>query len=332
MRVESIIMFICQTGRVVGERKYRYEFLARSFRDGKRVRREYLINLSRLPEDLAGLIKNFVHGRLSLRLPDSSGVAVLRHLWKEEGLQSLMNIPSEDERRVFAMVASKIVGPDRNRSTDARDLPDDPMKVSATLDLLEKKKREIMNRLHRTLESPSELTLLLVRHPSRFLSGLALDEKRNPLDLQIWRGSQLDFTLLRRELDRLRTRFWVKKVKVVGKPAAVREGMIRNPFPSVQLSLLDQEGDDLDTPDPLEHLELPKGERDLSGYQQELLRMGVSGKRDPILSFLALHLLRRAGYRLEKHGVTRWPGEIFRELQGVSLCRSYLQALGISLA
>lgn len=117
-------MYIRETWKKQSGKTNRWKFVVESFRDKQgKVKHKYLVNLSKLPAELAALIEAFVKKQPVsvgvfaqdpvevLTALDYGGVAALLHRWNQEQLDHVLGLNSDASDLVKAMVFNRILAP-----------------------------------------------------------------------------------------------------------------------------------------------------------------------------------------------------------------------------
>src|SRR3954469_18731824 len=104
-----------------GEREYRSVLLRRSYREGGRVKKETLANLSHLPDELVELIRGWLRGerylaggeelRIERSLPAGHVDAVLAMARRLELARLLDRAPSRERDLCLAMICQRLLAP-----------------------------------------------------------------------------------------------------------------------------------------------------------------------------------------------------------------------------
>jgi transposase len=163
-----------------GEREYHSHLLRRSYREGGKVKKETLANLSRLPPELIELIRGFLRGERYLEqgealeiersLPAGHVEALLQMSRRLELARLLDRSPSRERSLVLAMVVQRVLRPDSKlaiaralgRSTLASELGvegADQDDLYRAMDWLLERQERIEGRLARRHLSEGELVL-----------------------------------------------------------------------------------------------------------------------------------------------------------------------------
>ncbi len=110
-----------------GDREYHSHLLRRSYREGGKVKKETLANLSHLPPELIELIRGFLRGERYLErgqaleversLPAGHVEALLRMAKRLELAQLLERAPSRERDLVVAMVVQRVIAPGSKLAT-----------------------------------------------------------------------------------------------------------------------------------------------------------------------------------------------------------------------
>src|SRR5213592_1515186 len=104
-----------------GDRVYTAHLLRRSYREGGRVRKETLANLSHLPEEVIALIRGALRGQRYLTagealtversLPAGQVEAALAMARRLELARLLDRQPSRERQLCLAMIVQRVIGP-----------------------------------------------------------------------------------------------------------------------------------------------------------------------------------------------------------------------------
>jgi len=163
-----------------GEREYRSVLLRRSYREGGRVKKETLANLSHLPDELVELIRGWLRGerylaggeelRIERSLPAGHVDAVLAMARRLELARLLDRAPSRERDLCLAMICQRLLAPGSKlqatralgQSTLASELSvegADADELYAALDWLGERQEAIQARLARRHVANGELVL-----------------------------------------------------------------------------------------------------------------------------------------------------------------------------
>ena len=249
--------------------------LRESYREGKRVRKRTLANLSKWPPHLVEGFRTLLKGGTALaRLEDSfevdrslphGHVAAVLGMIRKLGLDRLIGPDCPERDRVLGMVAARIVHPGSKLGTvrgwakaSARDSLGETLGIDdsdendlyAAMDWLAKRQEPIERRLaERHLRDGSlvlyDLTSVYLegRRCSLAARGHSRDGKRGklqiefgllcdadgcPVAVEVFRGNTADPATVGSQIDRLKKRFGLQRVILVGDRGMLTEARIRD--------------------------------------------------------------------------------------------------------
>jgi hypothetical protein len=242
-----------------GDREYTSHLLRRSYREGGRVKKETLANLSHLPEEAIDAIRRTLRGELLVAadeafaiersLPAGHVQAALVMARRLELARLVDRRPSRERDLCLAMIVARAIAPASKlqtvRALEQCTLADelgvagaDEDDLYGALDWLLERQTRIEDRLARRHLSVGELVLYDVsssyfegrtcplarlgysrdgrRGTPQIVYGLLCDRPGRPIAVEVFSGETHDDKTLPAQIDKLKARFGLAAVVVVG--------------------------------------------------------------------------------------------------------------------
>src|SRR6266545_4868390 len=234
------------------ERVYQRHLLRRSYREGGKVRKQTLANLSHLPDEAIAALRLVLAGRTVVdadaalevaRSAPHGHVAAVHTIARQLGLPDLLGPPGRARDLAYALIVSRVVRPRSKLSTigwwQDVTLGADLGVAGASTDEVYAAMDWLVDRTHNELAAFGH-SRDGKRGKPQITYGLLTDPKGRPVAVRVFAGSTADPTAFTQAVEVVRGSFDLHQLVLVGD-----RGMIT----TARIEALKQRNDDPDTPD-----------------------------------------------------------------------------------